>query len=115
MTITRSCLTGLIVVTLLGGCASLVIGGGGRGADHGARDARDAGEVSTDTGITSAINRQYVNDDLVSALDLRVHTYQGVVTLRGTVPSQAAAIRAVELARNTANVKRVISRITVRP
>jgi osmotically-inducible protein OsmY len=37
------------------------------------------------------------------------------VTLRGTVPSQAAATRAVELARNTGNVKRVISRITVRP
>ena len=115
MKFSRTCLLLLIAVAVSGGCASLVVGGAAGDGNHGARDSRSTGEINQDAIITSTINRQYVNDGLVSALDVKVNTYQGVVTLSGSVRSQAAATRAVELARNTSHVKRVISRISVRP
>ena len=52
---------------------------------------------------------------MVDALAIRVTSYQGVVTLQGSVRSQAAAARAVELARSTPNVRQVVSRLTVKP
>jgi len=105
-----------IIAFLQAGCTTLVIGGGtSGGGSRVAGDQRTAGEISNDRTITSVINSKYVNDDLVSAFDVNVNTYQGVVTLNGTVSTRAAASRAVVLARDTRNVKRVISHIAVRP
>lgn len=115
MAIARIWLPVLLASALFGGCASLIVGGAAGGGNHNTRDSRTAAELDSDATITSTINRRYVNDTLVSALDVRVSTYQGVVTLSGTVDSQAAATRAAALARSTKNVRRVISRITVMP
>jgi hyperosmotically inducible protein len=103
----------IIVGTLLAGCASLIAGGAPTGGHETA--ATRGGDTSHDAAITSSINSRYVNDNLVDALAIRVTTYQGVVTLQGTVRSQAAAARAVELARSTPKVRRVVSRLTVAP
>ena len=99
----------------LAGCAALIAGGAPAGGHNTSASRTGAGETSHDAAITATINSKYVNDHLVEALAVRVTTYQGVVTLQGSVKSQAAAARAVELARATPHVRRVVSRLTVVP
>jgi hyperosmotically inducible periplasmic protein len=111
----RQTLTLLLIGTLLAGCGALIVGGAPAGGHDTATAPRGGGETSRDTAITSSITTKYINDPLVDALAIRVTTYQGVVTLQGAVRSQAAATRAVELARATAHVRRVVSRLTVSP
>ncbi|MGD2074090.1 MAG: BON domain-containing protein [Gammaproteobacteria bacterium] len=105
----------LCLCLCLGGCAAAVIGGAAAGGYYVAQSDRSAAEIANDTTITSTINTRYVKDDLVSAFDVNVDTSRGVVTLYGNVPSEQAARRAVALARSVAGVKRVESRLTVRP
>ncbi len=104
----------LMMVTMLAGCGALIAGGTPTGGQETAAP-RSGGDSYHDAAITSSINSRYVNDHLVDALAIRVTTWQGVVTLQGSVRSQAAAARAVELARSTPNVRRVVSRLTVTP
>jgi hyperosmotically inducible protein len=100
----------LVLAGLLQGCGSLIVGGGSPGGG-----SYSGGQSSGDAAITSSINSRFVSDSLVRALDIRVSTYQGVVTLYGSVESAAVAARAVELARSTSGVRRVVSRLTVGP
>jgi len=53
-------------------------------------------------------------DDHVSALAIDIDTDDGVVTLSGTVKSTAEHDRAVQLARETEGVKRVVDRLHIR-
>jgi hyperosmotically inducible protein len=53
------------------------------------------------------------NDDLTDALDIDVDTSHGMVTLKGSVSSQAEADRAVELARTVDGVKDVQSQLHI--
>jgi osmotically-inducible protein OsmY len=105
----------LIAGALLAGCASLVVGGAPSGGHDGAAPRSSSAGTSHDAAITSSINSRYVNDRSIDALAIRVTTYQGVVTLQGSVKSEAVAARAVELARSTPHVRRVVSRLTVVP
>ncbi len=102
-------------LSALAGCAALVVGGAAAGGYAVGKDERSVGEISSDATITSTINTRYVQDDLVRALDINVDTYRGVVTLYGKVRSQAAASRAVQIARNVKGVKQVVSKLSVVP
>ena len=104
----------LLVIAGLAACGSLIVGGVADGPAQGAQDTRSVSERNTDAAITAAINRKYVQDSQIDALDIRVYTYRGVVTLTGLVNSQAVASRAVAQARATASVRQVISRLSVR-
>ena len=116
MGIARTYFITLIIGLTQAGCASLVIGGAaGAGGYYAGQQQRDAGKSTADASICSAIQAKYRNDALLSAHHIGVDTQQGVVTLSGTVTSQAAASRAVELARSTTHVRQVISRIGVTP
>ena len=66
-----------------------------------------------DASITSAIKMKFANDELVSASTIDVDTNQGHVTLTGTVGSQAALDRAVQLARSVNAVKSVQPNLTI--
>ena len=112
----RSCLPCLLLAlaaVATGGCGALVVGGAAGGGYHAAQDERSPGQISRDAAITSSINARYVQDDLVSAMAVNVDTYDGMVTLRGSLPSARAVERAVSLARTTSGVTRVVSRLTV--
>ena len=112
----RSCLPRLLLImatAAASGCGALVVGGAATGGYYVAQDERSMEQISRDASISSRINASYVKDDLVSAMDVNVDTYNGVVTLRGTVPSTRTAERAVVLARAVKGVTRVISRLTV--
>ena len=104
----------LVMVWSLQGCASMVIGGAAPGSQATTQDGRSERQATDDAGITSAINTRLVRDELVRAVDIRVVTRQGVVTLTGTVDSLEVSQRALQLARTTPGVRRVDSRLTVR-
>jgi len=95
----------LILVCCLTGCTTLAFM---------ADDRRSLGEFTEDTTITSSVYVKYVADDLVEALDIKVDTFRGVVTLDGLVENQEAATRAIEIALRTRHVTRVISNLTIR-
>ena len=71
------------------------------------------GEKITDGWITTKINWFFVGEDRLKGSHIDVDTKDNVVTLKGTVPSQAGRLRAVELAKETDGVKRVVDQLTV--
>jgi hypothetical protein len=68
---------------------------------------RSIGEVIDDSLITAKIKTSMAADPQVSALAIDVDTANGVVSLTGTVESEEARQRAVQLAQGTEGVKRV--------
>ena len=85
-----------------------------RDAKESAERAGDkTGNVLTDAAVTSAVKSKFLADTTVKGLKIDVDTSNGVVTLNGPVGSKAEADRAVELARETSGVKRVVSNLRV--
>jgi hyperosmotically inducible protein len=78
-----------------------------------AEAAKTAEEALTDGTLTAKIKAKMALDDTVKARDLSVHTVDGVVTVTGTVRSNAERDRGLALARETNGVRRVEDRITV--
>lgn len=97
----------LSLVFSLTACATAVVGGAARGGYN-----ADAA-AGRDASITSTINASYVRDELISAFDVSVRTWRGDVTLSGSVPSERAARRAVELAWSVKGVNRVVSNLAI--
>src|SRR5215510_10681487 len=69
----------------------------------------------SDTGITTAVKAKMAVDDTVKASEINVDTHNHVVTLNGTVGSQAEKERAVRIARNTKGVNSVVDDLRVGP
>jgi hyperosmotically inducible protein len=64
--------------------------------------------------VTAKVKSKFATDDLVKAHTINVDTDRdGVVTLRGTVPSEAARARAVEIAKMTDGVRKVNDQLTI--
>jgi osmotically-inducible protein OsmY len=69
----------------------------------------DNGNPITDTWITTKVKAQYVGVDALKGSDITVTTTDdGVVTLTGTVPNELARARAIDIARTTKGVRRVV-------
>jgi len=77
--------------------------------------ANPAEAVLNDGALTAKIKSKMALDDLVRARSIDVSTDAGVVTLGGTVRSAAERDRAVQLARETAGVNRVIDHMRSEP
>ena len=88
-----------------------------RGAEVGEKVATGVNRAEralADGSLTAKIKSKMALDDTVKAADIHVDTSNGVVTLRGTVHSEAEHTRAVQLARETAGVTNVVDKLTVR-
>jgi hyperosmotically inducible protein len=72
-----------------------------------------AGRKIADAEITTSVKTKLLGVKDVIANDINVDTNEGVVTLKGSVPTEAQKTRAAEIARNTAGVKRVVNELTV--
>lgn len=86
------------------------------GAQLGAKTAdaaNKAGAVLSDGALTAKIKSKMALDDVVKARTIDVTTTNHVVTLRGSVASEAEHARAVQLAKETAGVTEVLDRLTV--
>jgi hyperosmotically inducible protein len=64
--------------------------------------------------LTAKIKAKMALDDSVKALALDVDTSGSVVTVSGTVESEAQRQRALQLARETNGVTQVVDRIQIR-
>lgn len=87
------------------------------GAEIGAKVATGAvhaEEALNQGALTAKIKAKMALDDTVKALSIDVDSRDGVVTLSGTVHSEAERAKAVALARDTAGVTSVNDRLVVR-
>jgi osmotically-inducible protein OsmY len=73
------------------------------------------GEVITDAWITSRVSSKFIGEDLLKDSNINVDTNNHVVTLRGTVMTQAAKARAVAQAKAVEGVRSVVDQLTVGP
>ena len=71
------------------------------------------GEKISDAWITTKVNWFFVGEDTLKGSRIDFDTKNNVVTLSGTVTSQAGRTRAVALAKQTEGVKDVVDRLTV--
>ena len=108
----------LVLLTLslsgLSGCAALLIGGAAAGGYAVGKDERSAKQIFDDGTITASIKTRYAADKYVKALSVDIDTYDGVVTLNGTVGSYIEQQRAEDIARDIVGVKSVVNKLALR-
>ena len=66
---------------------------------------KSAGQTIDDAAITTKVKAKFVEDKAVSALNIKVNTYQGTVQLSGFAKSAEEAERAGQIARSVNGVK----------
>jgi hyperosmotically inducible protein len=77
-------------------------------------EARQAGAIK-DAWLVMKVHSEFVNEDVLSGSNIDVDVKNGVVTLQGTVPTEAARARALELARKNDGVKNVVDQLKIAP
>ena len=85
------------------------------GAEKSASGLRKAANEVTDAFILTSVKTRLFGDDALKGSDINVDCDARVVTLKGTVPSEAARRRAIELAQKTDGVDRIVDRLTIGP
>jgi hyperosmotically inducible periplasmic protein len=73
-----------------------------------------AGEVVTDGWITTKVKAKFADEKVLEGSDINVDTSDHVVTLKGTVTSDAGRTRAKEIAEGTKGVTRVVNQLVVK-
>jgi hyperosmotically inducible periplasmic protein len=91
----------------------------GTAAGNAGEAAKDAASGTVDAtqnaALTAKVKTAFGTDTTVPAMSINVDTSgDGVVTLTGEVPSEAAKARAEELAKGTEGVKSVVNNLTVK-
>lgn len=71
--------------------------------------------AQSDAGLTTKVKTKLAADSTVKASQINVDTKNRVVTLSGTVDSEAAKTQAVALARGTEGVTDVVDNLSVAP
>ena len=71
------------------------------------------GEVITDSWITTRVKSKFLDESVLKGSDIHVETNDHVVTLTGTVPTQAGRARAVEQTKEVEGVHKVVDKLTV--
>ena len=69
----------------------------------------------TDAWITMKIHADYINENTLDGSDIDVDTDKGVVTLSGTVATEAGRARAMAIAKGTDGVKGVNDKLRIAP
>lgn len=77
--------------------------------------AISTGEAITDTWILTKVKADFIGEDALKGSDINVDVKDHVVTLKGTVASAAGRARAVEIAKTTKGVTRVVDNLTIAP
>ena len=88
--------------------------GVGKAADKTSDAVGKVGDKMSDTSVTTRVKAAFSGEKLLQDTAIDVDTADHVVTLRGTVASNAAKPRAAEIARSTDGVTRVVNQIVVR-
>jgi hyperosmotically inducible protein len=77
----------------------------------------DASQVSAikDGWLVAKVHSEFVNEDVLGGSNIDVDVKNGMVTLQGTVPSEAARSRAIAVAKANDGVKGVTDQLRVVP
>ena len=87
---------------------------GSKKAAHAVKGAAEkTADVTTDASITTAVKTRLMKDDVARATSIDVDTDDGVVTIRGTVPTQVDKDRIGKLVEDTSGVKRVVNDLKI--
>jgi osmotically-inducible protein OsmY len=65
--------------------------------------------------LVMKIHSEFVDEDVLSGSNIDVDVKNGMVTLQGTVPSEAARARAIQSAKNNDGVKGVTDQLRIAP
>jgi osmotically-inducible protein OsmY len=95
------------------GCFWIAVGGAGAAGYQIGKDDRSLGRKFDDASITTGVKTRFINDEQVDALDINVDTYEGIVTLNGSVPSERVEARAMQIARGVKGVRGVRSELVI--
>ncbi|MFQ5958277.1 MAG: BON domain-containing protein [Alphaproteobacteria bacterium] len=111
----RTRLVALVAVATFGGCVSAVTGVATFAVDaaYTATEERTANDVFNDTKIRLALKQHLFNADIDLFKDVDTIIYQRRVLLVGSVDTEAARVRAGELAAKPRGVREVINEIQV--
>ena len=83
-------------------------------AKHAKKEKGDSAESDlTDAKISTVITTRFLFNSEVGGTDIDVDTDKGVVTLKGTVESEAEKQLAVSIAENAEDVRKVIDELTI--
>jgi len=88
--------------------------GVGKAADKTAEATAKAADKTTDAGVTTRVKASFTGEKLLQDTAIDVETADRVVTLRGTVGSNEARMRAGELASRVDGVTKVVNNLVVR-
>jgi len=70
-------------------------------------------QAEIDAEISVMISKRYAEEPNIEAGEVGIDVHSGVVTLSGTVSSEAAAVKAISLAKSVGGVTRVISKLII--
>jgi hyperosmotically inducible protein len=98
---------GLGIISVLGGCASH--------QPEQPMAGQKVGSFMDDSYLTSAVKTKLLGDTGLKAFDVHVVTQNRVVTLSGTLPSEALRDEAIRVAKSVGGVVKVVSEIEVKP
>jgi osmotically-inducible protein OsmY len=83
--------------------------------DKTAAAAKAAGSEATDAWITTSIKTKFVGEDALKNSHIDVDTDNHVVTLKGTVASEAGRDRALDIVKHVDGVDRIVDLLTIAP
>ena len=82
-------------------------------ADRTKSGLNKAGQKITDAWITTKVKWFFLGEDALEGSNINADTTAGVVTLKGTVKTDAGKKRAVALAQGVDGVKKVVDQMTI--
>jgi len=83
-------------------------------ADRISKGLSRTGESINDAWILTKVKWFHTGADALKGSDINVDVKDGVVTLKGTVKTEAGRARAIALAKDTDGVKRVVDQLTIK-
>ncbi len=75
----------------------------------------ETGDVINDAWILTKVKADFVNEDTLKGSNINVDVKDHIVTLKGTVATSAGRARAVDIAKTTKGVARVVDNLTIAP
>ncbi len=104
----KTCIVINLIISslLLNGCTTLLF-------DEAGTNRVGEYKAENDVNITANVKATLIRDNQIDAFDIRVDSYQGVVTLYGHANSYPQITRAIRLARAVNGVKKVNSQLVV--
>ena len=103
----------LLSFILLSGCTALVMGGSESGGYQTSKDEREPAVLRSDSAISANVKGLFGEDPVVNKFNIGVRTYNGTVTITGTVDDFVARDQAGKIAKNADGVVIVNNQIVV--